>query len=101
MSSPNPRPKWRRGLVAAVAVVLLVVAGGVAFVLLHAPGNVSHPDLSFTFPSTTRTTTPPAHHPKRHHAAPDRFVWPWYGYDAARTRFFADDPSLHPPFHTK
>lgn len=94
MSSPNPRPKWRRGLVAVAVVVLLVLAGGVAFVLLHAPGNVSHPDLSFTNPSQLRQPG----HPKKK-VAPDDFVWPWYGYDAARTRYFADAPSLHPPFH--
>jgi outer membrane protein assembly factor BamB len=77
-----------------VAVVLLVLAGGVAFVLLHAPGNVSHPTLSFTAPTKT---TQPKHHKA---VAPDDFVWPWYGYDAARTRYFADAPGLHPPFHT-
>jgi outer membrane protein assembly factor BamB len=79
----------------ALIVVLVAVGGAVAFVLLHAPGNVSHPQLSFTVPTTTTTTTTPK--PK---APPlDTFVWPRYGYDAGRTRNFQSDSALRPPFH--
>ena len=73
-----------------------------AFVLLHAPGNVSHPDLEFTAPTTatatttTTTTTTPA--PARHRVV-DNFLWPWYGFDAGRTRFFAGPAKLRPPLH--
>jgi hypothetical protein len=79
----------------ALIVVLVAVGGAVAFVLLHAPGNVSHPQLSFTVPTTTTTTTT-----SRPKAAPaDTFVWPRYGYDAGRTRNFQSDSKLRPPFH--
>jgi outer membrane protein assembly factor BamB len=76
MPSPGSRRALWRGLVGA-AVILAVVAGGAAaYVLLHAPGNVSHPSVSFTAPKTS----------KRPQA--DHFQWPVYGYDLARTRNF-------------
>ncbi|WP_249009716.1 PQQ-binding-like beta-propeller repeat protein [Conexibacter sp. DBS9H8] len=80
----------RRLMAGAGAAVLLVVAA-VVFVLVHAPHNVSHPNLSFTAPTTSTTTTaaPPP---------PDHFLWPRYGYDLARTRAFTGAPDLHPPF---
>jgi outer membrane protein assembly factor BamB len=79
----------RWGFVAAA--VLLVLAGGaVAFVLLHSPGNVSHPNLEFTAPTATRPT------PK----VEATFEWPRYGYDAARTRYFQSGHQLDPPFRT-
>jgi outer membrane protein assembly factor BamB len=84
----------RRGLVAAGAVLVLAAAAG-AFVLLHEPHNVSHPNLQFTAPTTT--TAPAA--PPRKTKLVDNFVWPWYGFDAARTRFFAGPPNLGPPLH--
>ncbi len=64
-----------------------------AFVLLHAPGNVSHPNLSFTGPTTREAATPP---PKKR-AVVNNFQWPRYGYDAARSRYFAAR-GLNPPF---
>jgi outer membrane protein assembly factor BamB len=67
----------RRGL-AALAALLLVAGGVVAFVLLHAPGNVSHPNVEFT----TSTVKRPAPQPV------NNFAWPFYGDDAARTRSF-------------
>lgn len=67
--------------------VLLVVA--VAVLLLHAPGNVSHPNVEFTKPVVTPPPRPAAVLPT--------FEWPRYGYDAARTRYFASD-TLNPPF---
>src|SRR2546421_6929473 len=89
MPSPGSRRWMRRGLVAAA--VLLVLAGGAAaFVLLHSPGSVSHPDLEFTSPTTTRAKPPPN--------VAAAFEWPRYGYDAARTRHFASGPRLDPPF---
>ena len=53
MPSPGSRRWLRRGLV-AVAVLLVLAGGAVAFVLLHSPGNVSHPNLAFTAPTATR-----------------------------------------------
>jgi outer membrane protein assembly factor BamB len=88
MSSPGSRRWLRRGLV-AVAVLFLVVVVAVAVLLLHKPGNVSHPTVEFSVPTVT---TPPA--PK---AVAPAFEWPRYGYDAGRTRDFASG-SLNPPF---
>ena len=45
MPSPVSRRLLWRGLLAAV-VVLVIAGGAVAFVLAHAPGNVSHPNLA-------------------------------------------------------
>ncbi len=90
MSSPGSRRRLRRALV-AVAVLLLALGGTVAVLLLHTPGNVSHPNVEFTRPTTT-TTAPRA----VGKASP--FEWPRYGYDAARTRFFGSGHRLDPPF---
>ncbi len=92
MSSPPPR-RLRRGLLVA-AVLLLVLAGAAAaFVLLHEPGDVSHPDVEFTTDATTAPRAPPKPQPV------DHFVWPTYGYRADRTRDFGDAPRyLRPSF---
>jgi outer membrane protein assembly factor BamB len=87
MSSPGSRRWLRRGLV-AVAVLLVVLGGAVAVLLLHAPGNVSHPNVEFTRPSAPAPATRLA-----------AFEWPRYGYDAARTRDFEPPDNLSPPFH--
>ena len=86
MPSPGSRRLLRRGLV-AVAVLLLALVGTVAVLLLHSPGNVSHPGLSFTRPTTSSVPKKP----------PDTFEWPRYGFDAARTRYFPSR-GLGPPF---
>ncbi len=91
MPSPGSRPWLRRALV-AVAIVLVALGGTVAFILLHSPGNVSHPNLSFTNP-TTAAKAPPKK-PK----VVNTFAWPRYGYDATRTRFFPGARGLAPPF---
>lgn len=78
----------------AVAAALLVLGGGaVAFILAHAPGNVSHPNVQFTAPATA---TAPAPRPRPRRVV-DRFQWPWYGFDAGRTRFFAAPAAIAPP----
>ena len=97
MPSPGSRRLLRRGLVAA-AVVLVALGGAAAFVLLHAPGNVSHPDLQFTRPVTTTSAPAPAA-ARRAKRVVDNFSWPWYGYDAGRTRFFPGPANLRPPLH--
>jgi len=96
MPSPDSRRRWRRGLIAAV-VLLILLGGGSAIVLLHAPGNVSHPLLSFTTSTTTTTTTTAA--PVKPHVAVDNFLWPRYGLDAGRTRTFDGPSDLQPPLH--
>ncbi len=96
-----PSPGWRRwlrwGLVAA-AVLLLALGGAVAFVLLHAPGNVSHPNVEFTTPPTPTTVAAPP--PRKRKVLVDTFEWPRYGYDAARTRYFPAGARLRPPLRT-
>jgi outer membrane protein assembly factor BamB len=94
MPSPGSRRWLRRGLV-AVTVLLLALGGTVTFILLHAPGNVSHPNLEFTRPTTT-TAPPPA---RKHRQVISDFEWPRYGFDAARTRFFPGATKLDPPLH--
>jgi outer membrane protein assembly factor BamB len=95
MPSPGSRRWLRRGLV-AVAVLLLALGGTVAVLLLHTPGNVSHPNLSFTAPTSTTAQAPPT--PTRRRAVlVDNSLWPRYGYDAARTRFFPNASNLDPP----
>jgi outer membrane protein assembly factor BamB len=87
---PSSRRWLRWGLV--VVVVLLVLAGGaVAFVLAHAPHNVSHPNVEFTRPTTTTTTPKPT--------PVDNFTWPRYGFDAARTRVYSGPNAPEPPLH--
>jgi outer membrane protein assembly factor BamB len=92
MSSPPPR-RLRRGLLVALAVLVVLAGGAVAFVLAHKPGDVSHPDVEFT----TGTTAAPAPPPKPQ--AVDRFLWPTYGFRENRTRDYLDAPDyLRPGF---
>jgi outer membrane protein assembly factor BamB len=97
MPSPVSRRLLWRGLL-ATAVVLVIAGGAAAFVLLHEPGNVSHPNLQFTQPTTSTAPAPRAGgtHSRR---IVDNFQWPWYGLDGGRTRFFAAPPKLVPPLH--
>src|SRR5947209_20091033 len=90
MPSPGS-PRLRRWGI-AVAVLALIAGGAAAFVLLHAPGNVSHPNLSFTAPTTSAA---PAHRKPAPLGPP--FEWPRYGFDAGRTRSFAAPAKLEPP----
>jgi outer membrane protein assembly factor BamB len=89
MPSPVSGRLLRRGLIAG-AVVLVLAGGAAAIVLLHSPGNVSHPNLEFTNPTVTQP-------PKKRRVVVDRFLWPWYGFDAGRTRTFTANGRLHPP----
>jgi len=90
MPSPGSRRWLQRGLV-AVPVLLLALAGAAAvFIALHAPGNVSHPNVEFTATTVAQS---------RRHVVAGGFQWPWYGYDLGRTRSFADGGRLDPPLH--
>jgi outer membrane protein assembly factor BamB len=73
-----------------MALLALVIAA-VLVVVLHKPHNVSHPRVEFTTP--TKTT------PAKPKAVVRDFLWPRYGYDAARTRVFGSDGNLAPPLH--
>ena len=86
MPSPGSRLMLRRVLIAA-GVLVVLVGGAVAFVLLHSPGDVSNPNVEFTRPTTTPEPT----------SITPTFAWPRYGYDAARTRYFASGTTLDPP----
>jgi outer membrane protein assembly factor BamB len=94
MPSPGSR-RWLRWALAAGLVLLLLAGGAVAFVLLHKPGNVSHPNLSFT--RSTSTQAPPAPAPKKKRKPVNTFIWPRYGFDAARTRIFDGKHVPKPP----
>lgn len=85
-------------MLVTVAILLIVLGGAVAFVLLHSPGNVSHPNLSFTNPTTTTATTTTSL--TKHRAPVNNFEWPRYGFDAARTRSFNGARGLTPPLRT-
>jgi outer membrane protein assembly factor BamB len=92
---PPVSRRWLwRGLLAVVA-VLVIAGAAVAFVLAHAPGNVSHPNLEFTTPTTSTAPAPRPHAKKQ----VNNFQWPWYGFSTGRTRFFAAPPNLSPPLH--
>jgi outer membrane protein assembly factor BamB len=82
-----------------VAILLVGLGVAVAFVVLHSPGNVSHPNLSFTAPTSTSTTTTPVA-PKKRRVVVNNFEWPRYGFDAARTRAFSGAHGLTPPLRT-
>ena len=90
MSSLRSRLPLRRRLVviAALAVALGALA---AYVLLHEPGNVSHPKVEFTSPTATKPS-------KRTLPVTDTSLWPRYGFDGARTRFLPNSQRLDPPF---
>ena len=90
MPSTGPRPRLRRALV-AVAVLLVGAGIAAAFLLLHRPGNISHPNLEFTHPTATTSAPRPKPAPVVY------FLWPRYGYDAGRTRFFPNSSRLDPP----
>jgi outer membrane protein assembly factor BamB len=88
MPSPGSRRALWRGLVGAAVVLAVVVGGPAAYVLLNAPGNVSHPNVSFTASTAQKRPT----------TQPNNFQWPVYGYDLARTRSFP--AAIAPHFRT-
>jgi outer membrane protein assembly factor BamB len=68
--------------------VLLLGAGaafGAYLAFFQPEGDVSHPNVEFTAPTTQKKVR-----------VGETFVWPIYGYDDQRTRYL--DVNLHPPF---
>lgn len=83
---PIPGSRQRgRGFVAASSRAMWGVMAAAAIVLSACGSSQT---------STTNGHSTPPHHT----ASVDTFRWPVYGYNAARTRFFAGRPGLAPPF---
>ena len=87
MPPPGSRLTPRRVLV-AVGVLVVLAGAAAAFLVLRSPGNVSNPNVEFRPSARPDAPARPA----------AQFQWPWYGYDAARTRLFASGDRLNPPF---
>lgn len=83
---------WPRAAKIGAAIAVLLSAGGVAayLVLRSKPANISHPNIPF------RAQPPP-----RPRAAPDRFVWPIFGYDPARTQTLPASRHFHGPWRRR
>jgi outer membrane protein assembly factor BamB len=82
-----------RILVAVLGTGLAVLIAAGIFVAVHlsSQGNVSNPDVAFTVPTPTKTV-PEAKGPSA------LFDWPFYGYDASRTKDLELDKPMRPPF---
>jgi outer membrane protein assembly factor BamB len=86
MLTPGRRRRVRREPV--IAASLLIVVGVVVALIVLLSGGSSPPP---TKPAVTAAHKPP----KR--AALDTFIWPFYGYDATRTRYFPAPGNFGPP----
>src|SRR5438045_2786068 len=95
MPSPGSRRRWLRYGLVAVAILLVLAGGAVAFVLAHTPHDVSHPEVEFTQPTATTPSPPPKK--KKKAIVVDNFAWPRYGFDAARTHVFPGSKAPAPP----
>ncbi len=71
-----------------IAAALLIVVGVAVALILILSGGGSHPHTKSTVAPTRRP-------PKR--VAVDTFVWPFYGYDAVRSRYFPASGNFGPP----
>jgi outer membrane protein assembly factor BamB len=95
--TPSRKPRrWLLWVVAVAALGLIVL--GVAYVVLTGrQGDISHPDVEFTPPTTTPQAQP---HQQPKSAKDPGFEWPVYGYDRARTRYLPLDRPIHPKYRT-
>lgn len=90
--TPGARRRRRWPLWIAAALVLIGGGGALAWLLfVKEPEDVSRPEVEFTAPTAPEPKAPP----KRKFGT--GFVWPYYGYDAARTRYLPG-VNLRPPF---
>jgi outer membrane protein assembly factor BamB len=94
---PRLRGRWRW---LALGGVLCVVAAGaaVAILMTSQPGDVSNPDVEFTDTQATSPTSTQRKPKATDHPMDDRFAWPDFGYDKARTRYLPLKTPLRPPF---
>ena len=89
MLTPGRRRRPRREPV-IVAGLLIVVGIAVAVIVLSS-GGAPHPKVK-------PKASVPHKAPRRHRrVVVDNFLWPFYGYDAARTRSFGAPPNFGPP----
>lgn len=87
-----PRHNRRTWLLAGGLVIVAIIVAVIAAVRLHSKPTGSH--FNARTPGFTATTpTPPPSKGKAH----DRFVWPIYGFNDARTRVFSGPTSLDDP----
>ncbi|MCX6390066.1 MAG: PQQ-like beta-propeller repeat protein [Solirubrobacterales bacterium] len=83
------RPNFsRRRLIAIIAALVAIAAAAGAYLILKPPGNVSHPNAAF---KPTKAIPPRP-------AEPTTTTWPFYGYDAARTKWYKTGTELDPPY---
>ena len=89
----------RKVLAAAVALLVLLGAGGAAayFTLLKQPGDISNPDVPFVGPEPT----PEAEKKQRKKTKPANFRWPMYGYTKDHNRSFEPDRPLRGPWRPR
>ena len=71
------------------------MVGIVVAVIVLSPGGASHLKVKPEKPKPTAVTRP--HRPPRHRAFLSTFLWPVYGYSAARTRDFGAAGGFGPP----
>src|SRR5947199_3582639 len=81
---PGRRRRWP-WILGGLAVLVAGVAVGAYFAFFQPAGDVSHPNVEFTAPTTQKQVR-----------VGEKFVWPIYGYDDQRTRYL--EANLHPPF---
>ncbi len=99
-----PSPGLRRGLVAVTGLLLAIGVAVVVLVLVnsgsphHRRAPVAHVAAPRPAPAPAPSPPKPTPKPKRRAAALDD-PWPLYGYNLARTRFFAHGARFDPPLH--
>jgi outer membrane protein assembly factor BamB len=90
MLTPGRRRRPRREPV-LVAALLLAVGIAAAVILLSSAGDPPPK------PKPKARPTRKVVHKRVHRVAVDNFVWPFYGYDGARSRSFSAPRNLSPP----
>ena len=85
----------RRRILIALGVVAVLIAGGVAYVLVNKPGNVSNPDVAFEDEKGTPEPAPTA--TVTGQKEPE-FLWPTYGFSPDRRRSVAVPKVFGPPY---
>lgn len=88
----------KRRILIGLGALLVLIAGGGAFVLLNEPGNVSNPNVAFE----EETPGPRGKGKARRNTAkpPEKpaFIWPTYGYGPDRRRQVSVPDDFKPPF---